>query len=69
MSVHYSEEFKKDVVKAYMDGDRPIVQIAADYNVAKSTVSEWVKNTEKNANIRKIPQKLMNQNLLKRFVA
>lgn len=43
MSVHYSEEFKKDVVKAYMDGDRPIVQIAADYNVAKSTVSEWVK--------------------------
>lgn len=43
MSLRYSEDFKKEVVKAYMTGDRSHVEIAADYNIAKSTVSTWVK--------------------------
>ncbi len=43
MSVRYSENFKKEVVRAYMAGDRSTVEIAADYNVAKSTISEWAK--------------------------
>ena len=43
MSVHYNEEFKKEVFKAYMAGDRSLVQLSADYNVAKSTISDWAK--------------------------
>lgn len=42
MSVRYSEDFKKEVVKAYMAGNKSTVQIATDYNIAKSTVSQWV---------------------------
>lgn len=40
MSVHYGEDFKKEVVKAYMAGNKSTVQITADYNIAKSTVSQ-----------------------------
>ena len=42
MSVRYSEDFKKEVVKAYMAGDKSIPQIAVEFNVAKSSVSKWV---------------------------
>ena len=37
MSIRYSDDFKKEVVKAYMAGDKSTVQIAADYNIAKTT--------------------------------
>lgn len=43
MSVRYSEDFKMEVVKAYMAGDRSTVELSADYNVAKSTILEWAK--------------------------
>ena len=36
MSIRYSEDFKKEVVKAYMAGDRSIHQLAVEFNVAKS---------------------------------
>ena len=42
MSVRYSEDFKKEVVKAFMTGDKSTPQIAAEFNVAKSSVSKWV---------------------------
>lgn len=42
MSVRYSEDFKKEVVKAYMAGDKSIPQLAVEFNVAKSSVSIWV---------------------------
>ena len=42
MSVHYTEDFKKEVVKAYMAGDKSIPQIAVEFNVANSSVSKWV---------------------------
>lgn len=42
MSVHYSQDFKKEVVRAYMTGNKSTVPIAAGYNIAKSTVSQWV---------------------------
>ena len=42
MSIRYSEDFKKEVVKAYMAGDKPIPQLAVEFNVAKSSVSKWV---------------------------
>lgn len=43
MSVRYNEDFKVKVVKAYMAGDRTLVELSADYNVAKSTIREWAK--------------------------
>ena len=43
MSIRYSKDFKKEVVKDYMAGNKSTVEIAADYNIAKSTVSQWVK--------------------------
>lgn len=43
MSIRYKEDFKKEVVKAYMLGDRSHAEIASDYNIAKSTVSKWAK--------------------------
>ena len=46
MSIRYSDDFKKEVVKAYMAGDKSTVQIAADYNIAKSTISQWVQYKE-----------------------
>ena len=55
MATRYNENFKIEVVKAYMAGDRSISEIAADYNVAKSTLTGWV-NMVKNANI-KLPLK------------
>ena len=42
MSVHYTEDFKNEVVKVYMAGDKSIPQIAVEFNVAKSSVSKWV---------------------------
>ena len=42
MSVHYTEDFKKEVVKAYMAGDKSIQQLAVDFNVATSPVNKWV---------------------------
>lgn len=43
MSTHYSEDFKREVAKAYMAGDRTLVELSADYNVAKNTIREWSK--------------------------
>ena len=42
MSIRYNDDFKKEVVKVYMARDKSTVQIAADYNIAKSTISQWV---------------------------
>lgn len=43
MSVRYSKDFKLEVVRAYMAGDKSTVELAAEYNVAKSTITEWAK--------------------------
>lgn len=41
MSVRYNDDFKREVVRAYMAGDKSTVELAAEYNVAKSTIREW----------------------------
>ena len=41
MSIRCSEDFKKEVVKAYMAGDKSIHQLAVEFNVAKSSVNKW----------------------------
>ena len=43
MSVRYNEDFKFEVVKAYMAGDRSTAELSAEYNVAKSTILDWAK--------------------------
>lgn len=43
MSVRSSEDFKIEVVKAYMAEDRSHAEIVTDYHIAKSTVSTWIK--------------------------
>ena len=43
MSVHYNDDFKREVVSAYMAGNKSTAELAAEYNVAKSTVTEWAK--------------------------
>ncbi|MDO5564876.1 MAG: transposase [Eubacteriales bacterium] len=43
MRVHRSDDFKKEVVMAYMKGDKSIKDIAIEYNVARSTVSDWAR--------------------------
>ena len=43
MSVRYNKDFKLEVVRAYMAGDKSTIELSAEYNVAKSTISEWVK--------------------------
>ena len=51
MSIRYSDDFKKEVVKAYMAGDKSTVQIA-----------NGLTNTRKNASIPQVqPQNLMMQ--------
>ena len=43
MSVRYNDDFKREVVRAYMAGNKSTVELAAEYNVAKSTILEWAK--------------------------
>ena len=47
MSVRYNEDFKSEVVKDYMDGDKSTAEIAAEYNIARSTALEWSKKYSK----------------------
>ena len=41
MSARYPEDFKKEVVRAYMAGNKSTIQLASEYNIAKSTISQW----------------------------
>ena len=50
MAKKYDVEFKKQLVHAYMQGTS-YSQLEKEYGVAKSTLSGWVKNTAKNADI------------------
>ena len=47
MSIRCGEDFKKEVVKAYMAGDKSIHQLAVEFNVAKSSVSKWANEYRK----------------------
>ena len=42
MSVRYSEDFKKEVVRAYMTSDKSYIRLSAEYNIAKSTIIQRV---------------------------
>ena len=49
MAVHYSEDFKKEVVKAYMVGDKSIQQLAVILILPKVLLTNGLANTKKNA--------------------
>ena len=40
---NYTEEFKKQIVALYQNG-KSSIEIAREYEIAKSTVSKWVNN-------------------------
>lgn len=48
MAKVYNEEFKKQLVKEYIQG-KSYPSLEKEYGVAKSTLSGWVKNIAKNA--------------------
>ena len=43
MGKHYPKKYKKEVVEVYLRGGSSVKQTAMDYNVAESTLREWVK--------------------------
>lgn len=50
MKTYYDIDFKKELVKEYLDG-KSLNNLYQTYGVAKSTIAGWIKNTVKNANI------------------
>ena len=59
MSVCYNKDFKMEVVKAYMAGDKSTAQLAAEYNVAKSTITEWAKKYDEECHYKRYIDLLM----------
>ena len=49
MAIRYSEDFKREVTRAYLAGDKSTVEIAADYNIAKVLFQNGQGNMVKNA--------------------
>lgn len=49
MSIRYSDDFKKEVVKAYMAGDKSTVQIAADIILQRVLLANGLISIRKNA--------------------
>lgn len=43
MSRKYEPEFKREIVRLYMEEGRTYQSITAEYGVAKSTISKWCK--------------------------
>ena len=37
------QRLQLEVVSAYMAGDKSTIELSAEYNVVKSTISEWIK--------------------------
>ena len=43
MPTRYNQDFINEVVKAYMAGGKSMSELSAEYNVAKSTITGWIK--------------------------
>ena len=46
---NYNEEFRKKIVKLHLENGRSIQSLSDEFNISKSGISNWVKNTVKNA--------------------
>ena len=62
MSVRYNDDFKREVVRAYMAGNKSIAEISAEYNVAKSTISQWAKKYGEECQYKNTTQKTNESN-------
>ena len=40
----YSPEFREQVARLVVEGQRPIVEVAREYSVGETTLGNWVKN-------------------------
>ena len=45
MSTKYNEDFKKEVVDAYIKSLKSYAEIVAEFNISKTSVRDWTKNT------------------------
>ena len=43
MSKHYKSEFKKKIVRLHLEEGRTLNGLAAEYGIAKASISNWVK--------------------------
>lgn len=43
MVKHYEENFKKQIVNIYNQGNHSMKQLGDEYNIASSTISAWVR--------------------------
>ena len=43
MSKHYESEFKKKIVRLHLEEGRTLNGLAAEYGIAKASISNWVK--------------------------
>jgi len=43
MSAKYNEYFKKEVVDAYIKSAKSYAEIAAEFNISKTSVRDWTK--------------------------
>lgn len=47
MSAKYNEDFKKEVVDAYIKSAKSYAEIAAEFNISKTSVRDWTKKYSK----------------------
>lgn len=43
MAKHYDEDFKKQIVNIYNQGNHSLRTLGEEYGIASSTLSDWVK--------------------------
>ncbi len=43
MNKHYESEFKKKIVRLHLEEGRTLNGLAAEYGIAKASISNWVK--------------------------
>lgn len=68
MTKKYNEEFKKQMVQEYLKGTS-YPKLSKEYQVAKSTLVGWVKNTVKNASLQSHKLLPLFQNLQRRYTS
>jgi transposase len=48
----FTPEFKAEIVELCQRGDRPVGQVARDFDLTETAVREWVKQAERDAGTR-----------------
>jgi transposase len=48
----FTPEFKTEIVELCQRGDRPVGQVARDFDLTETAVREWVKQAERDTGVR-----------------